>query len=79
MTDDPDLARDIADLQAFADGLGPFLASLRGRVLTPDEATKLRQIRAILGELRAALVFNIEADDGAALRRVLGGSPEGRA
>lgn len=77
--DDPQLAADIAELRALTAGLRPLLASLRGRVLTADELASLRKLAATMVEMRTFFAFYLEDDDGAALRRVLGDSPQGRA
>lgn len=75
-SDDPQLAADIAELGSLTEALR---ASLRGRTLTPAEWASLQPTIAGERELLTTLAFELADDDGAALRRVLGSTPEARA
>lgn len=78
MTEPPDplVAAAIAELRSLTAALR---ASLAGRTLSAAEWASLQPIVVAEAELRTTLVFDLEADDGAAVRRVLGSAGEGRA
>lgn len=66
---------DIHALETLTAGLGPFLRSLRGRSLTPDDRTLLTEIVAALTALRAHVAWELAPDEAAALRDLLGLPP----